>query len=149
MFKVDTILLFFGDHQPNIEILHEEEYHSKYSKDEVPYMVPFMIYANYDIEEKSDVEISTNYLQSMLYETAKILLNEMYKEGTPIRLVGLRVSNLIDQKEEQLSLFQTNQDEKQKEIDKTLDKIKEKYGYQSITRAGEMNVKGMLKWNKL
>ncbi len=68
----DTILLFFGDHQPNIEILHEKEYHSKYSKDETQYLVPFMIYANYDIEEKSDVEISTNYLQSMLYETAKI-----------------------------------------------------------------------------
>ena len=86
---------------------------------------------------------------AQIYQTAKILLKEMYNEGTPIRLVGLRVSNLVEKQQQQLSLFETKQDEKQKEIDKTLDKIKEKYGYQSITRAGEMNVKGMLKWNKL
>lgn len=86
---------------------------------------------------------------AQIYETAKILLNEMYKNGTPIRLVGVRVSNLIEKEEEQLSLFNTEKNIKQKKIDKTLDKIKEKYGYQSITRAGEMKVKEMIKWNKL
>ena len=86
---------------------------------------------------------------TQIYEAAKQLLKEMYKEETPIRLVGLRISNLTEKAQEQLSLFDTQKTQKQKEIDKALDKIKEKYGYQSITRAGEMKVKGMIKWNKL
>ena len=84
-----------------------------------------------------------------IYEISKILLDEMYIEGTPIRLVGLRISNLTDTCQQQLSLFDTPKIDKQKEIDKTLDIIKEKYGYKSITRASEMNVKNMIKWNKL
>ena len=40
-----------------------------------------------------------------IYELAKILLGEMYKRGTFIRLVGLRVDNLIEKDEMQLSLF--------------------------------------------
>ena len=78
---------------------------------------------------------------TQVYEVAKKLLKEMYVEGTPIRLIGLRLSNLTEKAQEQLSLFNTEENEKQKAIDKTLDKIKDKYGYQSITRAGEMKVK--------
>ncbi len=86
---------------------------------------------------------------AQIYEIAKKLLREMYKEGTPIRLIGLRISGLIEKEQEQLSFFNTEKTEKQKKIDKTLDTIKHKYGYQSITRAGEMKVKRMIKWNKL
>ena len=78
---------------------------------------------------------------TQIYEVAKMLLQEMYKQGTPIRLIGLRVTNLVEKEQEQLSLFNTEKSDKQKEIDKALDNIKEKYGYQSITRAGEMKVK--------
>ena len=86
---------------------------------------------------------------SQVYEIAKSLLHEFYKDGTPIRLVGLRVGNLTEKDQEQLSFFTSEKNNKQKELDKTLDNIKNKYGYQSITRASEINIKKMIKTDKL
>lgn len=58
----------------------------------------------------------------------------------PIRLIGLRVDNLVEREQRQISLFENKENEKQKKIDLAVDKIKEKYGYNSITRAGKMNM---------
>ena len=62
-----------------------------------------------------------------------------------IRLVGVRVDNLTEKKEQQLSLFDTKSSEKQDKLDNTIDKLKEKYGYDFITRAGNMNVGNIVK----
>lgn len=61
-----VILLFFGDHQPSvgIDILKNDEANK--------WKVPYLIWANYDIEEKDYGEISTNYLQSILLEVANL-----------------------------------------------------------------------------
>ncbi|MBQ9298293.1 MAG: DNA polymerase IV [Clostridia bacterium] len=75
----------------------------------------------------------------IIYETAKELLDEMYS-GEPIRLVGLRVDNLTDKEERQITLFENEDIKKQDKLDKTLDELKKKYGYQSISRAGKMQV---------
>lgn len=74
-----------------------------------------------------------------IFQMAKELLDEMYKNGTFIRLVGLRVDNLVEKNEVQLSLFNNEEEKKQEKIDKVVDKLKEKYGYNSITRAGKLN----------
>ena len=63
----------------------------------------------------------------------------MYK-GESIRLVSLKVDKLCNKDECQLSLFDDKQNKKQQELDKTLDKLKEKYGYTSITRAGKLGI---------
>ena len=81
-----------------------------------------------------------------IYEKAKKLLEHMYNPYTPIRLIGLRVDNLEEKEKAQLSLFEENKNEKQEKIDKVLDEIKEKYGYNFITRAGKMDVDGMIKF---
>lgn len=70
-----------------------------------------------------------------IYRVAKELLEEMYKEGTFIRLVGVRVDNLVDKNEVQLSLFNDETEKRQEKLDEVVDKIKDKYGYTSITRA--------------
>lgn len=70
-----------------------------------------------------------------IYRVAKELFNEMYKKGTFIRLVGLRVDNLVDKDEVQLSLFSDETEKKQEKLDAVVDKLKDKYGYTSITRA--------------
>ena len=58
-----------------------------------------------------------------IYNTAKELLNEMYKEGTPIRLVGVRVDNLVEENEVQISLFgNTEEEKKQEKLDNVVDK---------------------------
>ena len=83
---------------------------------------------------------STKYI----FNTAKELLDKLYKSSSnkKIRLLGLRVDNLLDKEETQLSLFsQVDTDkEKQKKLDNTVDSLKEKYGYDVITRAGKMNI---------
>ena len=81
-----------------------------------------------------------------VYQTAKELLEEMYKPGTFIRLVGLRVDNLVDKDEVQLSLFNNEDDEKQEKLDEVVDKLKEKYGYNSITRAGKLHSEEVIKF---
>ncbi len=80
-----------------------------------------------------------------IYQKAKQLLEQMYQKENPIRLVGVRVDNLIEKKEQQLSLFEGEENEKQKKLDNAIDELKKKYGYHSITRAGKMNVGNILK----
>lgn len=80
-----------------------------------------------------------------IYKLAKELLHEMYIKGTPIRLIGMRVDNLIEKDELQLSLFGQQDSEKQEKIDKVVDELKEKYGYNSITRAGKLHSEDKIK----
>ena len=40
------------------------------------YQVPYVIWANYDIQEQTNVEISLNYLNILLFETAGLQLDE-------------------------------------------------------------------------
>ena len=72
-------------------------------------------------------------------KTAKELLNEMFHRPMAIRLVGLRVDNLVEKEQMQLSLFTNKDSEKQEKLDKVVDDLKNKYGYNKITRAGKMN----------
>ena len=65
-----------------------------------------------------------------------------------IRLVGMRVDNLTDKNEMQLSIFSNQNNEKQDNLDNTIDKLKEKYGYDLITRAGKMNVEDIVNIRK-
>lgn len=94
--------------------------------------------------QKRLIASSSNTKQ--IYNVAKQLLNEMHKNGEFIRLVGLRVDSLSSKKEIQLSIF--DKDEKQENLDKVLDSIKNKYGYKSITRAKQINSSENLKPKK-
>lgn len=76
-----------------------------------------------------------------IYEKAKELLKESYKSGVYVRLLGVRVDNLSEIKDKQFSLFEDVTEKKHEKIDETLDKVKEKYGYNSITRGRGINLK--------
>lgn len=80
-----------------------------------------------------------------IYAEAKELLHEMYIKGTPIRLIGMRVDNLVEKDELQLSLFSHQDSVKQEKIDKVVDDLKQKYGYNSITRAGKLHSEDKIK----
>ena len=77
-------------------------------------------------------------------EKAKELLRQRYKKGMQIRLVGVKVDNLVEKDKQQLSLFRKKK-KKQENLDKAMDTIKEKYGYNIIKRAGKMEVDGIVK----
>lgn len=100
-----------------------------------------------DFEDKSHqrkLTIATSNTKD-IYTLAKQLLIEMYKPGTPIRLIGVRVDNLIEKDELQLSLFSNENNEKQEKLDKVVDELKQKYGYNSITRAGKLHSEDKIK----
>ena len=75
----------------------------------------------------------------------KELFEEMYKQGTPIRLIGMRVDNLEEKEKSQISLFDYNDNEKREKLDKVVDDLKQKYGYNSITRAGKLHSEDKIK----
>ena len=63
----------------------------------------------------------------------------MFHKPMAIRLIGLRVDNLVEKENMQMSLFSSNENKKQENLDKVIDDLKNKYGYDTVTRAGKMN----------
>lgn len=97
------------------------------------------------LDEPTD---STKYL----YKEAKKLLETLYQNSMnkQIRLIGVRVDNLEEKEQMQISLFNQidTEKEKQRKVDKAVDAIKEKFGYEMITRAGKMKVGKLLRTDK-
>lgn len=86
-----------------------------------------------------------------IYTQAKELLEQMYIRGQQIRLIGIRVDGLEEKEKQQISLFDNVKDErqeKQEKLDTAIDKLKEKYGYNLITRAGKMEVENIIKFRR-
>ena len=62
-----TIILLFGDHQPgHIEDEFLQTIMEDYTNQTSRYITPFMLWANYDIEEKYIDKISLNYLSNIV-----------------------------------------------------------------------------------
>lgn len=70
-----TVILFVGDHQPSLSPAFYDDVIDTSSadpaRDMIQYRVPFKIWANYDIEEKSGIVTSMNYLQLYLLDACK------------------------------------------------------------------------------
>ena len=84
--KEPTIICMFGDHQPSIEtkfiaeILGVDDL-AKISieQEQRRHTTPFIIWANYDIEEKEIDKLSVNYLSSYLLDIAGVKLTNYNK----------------------------------------------------------------------
>lgn len=68
-----TVILMFGDHQPQVA----SSFYSHFlgsdpdlETSQNKYKVPFLIWANYDVEERDGIETSLNYLSTLMMETA-------------------------------------------------------------------------------
>lgn len=70
-----------------------------------------------------------------IYKCLIDVFNEMYK-GEPVRLIGVRLDNLTDNSNHQVSMFDNlEKKEKENELDKVIDNLKEKYGTKIIKKA--------------
>ena len=75
-----TLIVFFGDHQPPLGNTFFETLYGKKLDERDPeevlqaYETPFFIWANYDIPERDDVHISSNYLGVLAAEAAGLPL---------------------------------------------------------------------------
>lgn len=88
----------------------------------------------YSHQKKMDNPTSST---KIIYSEVKKLMDELYT-NMQIRLLGVRVDGLIEERDRQISLFEDKQNEKQEKIDNAVDKIKDKFGYNIIKRAKEI-----------
>lgn len=104
-YKEPVIIVFFGDHYPN---LSSEFYNWLYGKPErqltleeiqKKYTVPFFIWANYDIQEQENVQISTNYLSTKLMEVAGLPKTpyQLYLTEFQKKIPAINVNGYMDQ----------------------------------------------------
>lgn len=75
-----------------------------------------------------------------IIDASKELLREFYK-GQPIRLIGVRVDGLEEKEQLQMSMFDELENKKDRRIDETMDKLKEKFGYNIVSRASHLKNK--------
>jgi len=89
--------------------------------------------------------ISPTYLTKEIYLTGVALLSENWSDRRPIRLLGIGLSNIEDNSTEQLSIFDIigtqSKDKKEEDIERTIDKLRERFGSDKIKRAKTMNLK--------
>lgn len=102
-----TIIVFFGDHQPtnsvvspiyklndrSVSSLSEEELRARYQ-------VPYVIHANFDIEEAANVTMSSNYLGVKTLEAAGLpltdyqqFLTDLYEKYPSVSVMQLTDAN--------------------------------------------------------
>jgi len=92
-------------------------------------------FAHYSHEHKFDTPTDST---KQIYEHAKTLFDEVWK-GEHIRHLGVRVSELCNNDFIQLSLFDKGDNERQRALDKIIDKIRIKYDSNSIVRCCFLN----------
>lgn len=83
--------------------------------------------------KQKKLNYSTDSTQDIKKEAIK-LFDELWEEE-PIRQVGVHVAGLSSNNEVQLSLLENGCNEKKKNLDKTIDNIRNKYGNYSISTA--------------
>ncbi len=76
-----TVILMFGDHWPRLNskfiqtMTNQADTEDELEKNQNKYVTPYIIWANYDIEEETGGFISANYLGAKLLDSAGVPLN--------------------------------------------------------------------------
>jgi hypothetical protein len=110
----ETIIVFFGDHQPRSDEIFLENMknsHKGISELEwadLTHQVPFMIWANYDIEEKQDFELSANYISPYMKSVLGMPLTGFDKYLLDLRS-ELPVVNAIDYKDNDGKIYDSDE----------------------------------------
>ncbi len=80
---------------------------------------------------KSHTILKSTNLSKDIYNTAMEIVDQIWNEVCPLRSIRITVSNLDSEDNYQLDLFDTNRN--RKTLENAIDKIRQKYGYNSIT----------------
>ncbi len=79
----ETVVVFFGDHQPSDYgargVLNQMDGESTFEDQMNRYQVPFVIWANYDIEEKQYERLSINYLSTIMMDALDLPMTDYQK----------------------------------------------------------------------
>lgn len=85
---------------------------------------------SYSHQRKLDIPISST---NTIYKVSKSLFDEMW-DGKPLRQFSISLSQLSSDEFFQLSLME-NYSKKEEVLDKTIDNLRNKYGYNSVVRS--------------
>ena len=72
-------------------------------------------------------------------ETAKKLFSELWDKRTPLRLIGISLTQITAEDNTQLSFFPTENREKERKLDKAMDAIRSRFGSETVVRASNYN----------
>lgn len=91
---------------------------------------------------QKQMENATDITQE-IYQASKELFNEVWDGKTALRLIGVSLTDLTKEEDEQLSLFGTSSEEKDKKrkLDSAVDAIRNKYGDSKITMGSIMHTR--------
>ena len=78
-------------------------------------------------------------LTDEIFHTGKWLLGQFGEITTPVRLIGIGVSNLVDEKGSQISLWDVT-NEKKFVLERIMDQLQEKYGSLALTHAQTLGI---------
>jgi DNA polymerase-4 len=70
-----------------------------------------------------------------IYRTGVALFDAVW-DGFPVRLIGLGVSGLVELEDEPPTLFESKTDQKQRELNRTLDALGDQFGENKLVRGG-------------
>lgn len=142
--KEPTVICMFGDHQPSIEDEYYEKMlgkpQSKWELEDIQkrFTTPFIIWANYDIEEAQDIVISNNYLENMLLKQAGLELPayHQYIEKVSKTIPAMNVNGYMDTK----GNWKKYDDNPSKEANKLINEYKLlQYGFYSDSDKNKMS----------
>lgn len=83
---------------------------------------------------------STTDSTEMIYEISRKLFSEIW-DGTPIRLLGVSTGKVQNESYEQLTLFDNTKNDRLKQLDSAIDRIRHQYGEDSLIRASFLETK--------
>ena len=109
------------------------------------YCVSVTIRGN-DFRDKSHqrrLEFATD-ITDEIYTVAKRLFAELWDRRTPLRLMGLSLTSLSHEGEEQITMFPDERKERARKIDRAVDNIRGKFGPDTIVRGTTVGSDGRI-----
>ena len=89
----------------------------------------------YDKSHQKKIGTPTD-ITSEIFDISSHLLDELWDMKKPLRLLGVALTDVTEDDGVQLSIFDGAKKDKERAIDKAVDKIRHKYGNSTIVRGG-------------
>ena len=79
---------------------------------------------------------SATDITTEIFDICKILIKELWDTKKPLRLLGVSLTDVTDENDIQLSMFDSDKKDKERAIDRTVDSIRNRFGKDTIVRGG-------------
>ena len=92
-----------------------------------------------DRSHQRKLTVSTD-VTTEIFEVSLSLFDELWDQKTPLRLLGVALTDLSGEEEAQLSLFDSEDREKARQLDRIVDSIRSQFGFDTIKRGSACDV---------